>query len=482
MALTPAEYQTRISGLHASYENRYRFPDWCTGEKYLDLHDKFCQTARLVAPQDQKRQARLSIYQRQPVNIMMNTSGTNWKAFKQLQKNLPNKLGWGWENSYYTTVFIKWRILAVNVAVYCETPVSDTYSTLSPHFLTIRVLNLVGLGFDTSEQPDHQAFVQKNYAKPDKEAAKKWLQPHVTSQLQKVEAVLNWAHTSNQPIRYMHLPAVGCGHFAGNMPIRDVWDDLSKEAVLKWEKAWPSLHVDTRDKMYVGKSAGMHTKWRELDKEHGLRHCLFVNAWDPHSFIGNGNLADESLDGWYGRFTAMAVLGWPGTNPYLLRDDHFIDSPPVAARAKGAKQGWVEFGSGGHASVRMPMADFMDDADDILLAATPTKTTGKTKHRKAKVPTKPKMVVTAKKLAKAETKKTSKSNDADYRRRGAKILAEPYRPGCTSECYRMSKKERVNRQRQKTEKTEKTAEKANMERWLRKQKREYLIGLQSDLE
>ena len=111
----------------------------------------------------------------------MNTSGTNWKAFKQLQKNLPNKLGWGcpsdWENSYYTTVFIKWRILAVNVAVYCETPVSDTYSTLSPDFLTIRVLNLVGLGFDTSEQPDHQAFAQKNYAKPDKEAAKKWLQP-----------------------------------------------------------------------------------------------------------------------------------------------------------------------------------------------------------------------------------------------------------------------------------------------------------------
>ena len=107
MALTPAEYRTRISRLHASYKNRTRFPDWCTGEKYLDLHDKFCRTARLVAPQDQKRQARLSIYQRQPVNIMMNTSGTNWKAFKQLQKNLPNKLGWGcpsdWENSYYTT-------------------------------------------------------------------------------------------------------------------------------------------------------------------------------------------------------------------------------------------------------------------------------------------------------------------------------------------------------------------------------------------
>ena len=174
----------------------------------------------------------------------MNTSGTNWKYFKQLQKNLPNELGWGcppdWKDSYYTTHYKTHGTLAVNVAVYCETPVSDTYSTLSPDFLTIRVLNLVGLGFDVPEQPDHQAFAQEN-VKPDKKAAKEWLQPHVTSQLQKVEAVLNWAHTSGPPIRYMHLPAVGCGHFAGNMPIRDVWDDLSKEAVLKWKTAWPSL-------------------------------------------------------------------------------------------------------------------------------------------------------------------------------------------------------------------------------------------------
>jgi hypothetical protein len=44
---------------------------------------------------------------------------------------------------------------------------------------------------------------------------------------------------------------------------------------------------------------------------------LFVNAWDPWSIIGNGNEEDNSLDGWFGRLSAMGVLGWPVTNPNI---------------------------------------------------------------------------------------------------------------------------------------------------------------------
>ena len=342
----------RISGLHASYRTPYKFPDWCNDEGYQMLHDKFCQTARLVAPQNKKQEARLSIYQRQPVNIRMNTSGTNWKGFRQLQDTLDLKnpapgatlgatLGRRWTDSYYTTRYNTNGILAANVAVYCETPVYKTqlnnevityHKKLDLPFHTIRVLNLIGLGFDDPKQPDHKAFAK--FAKDDKNAiprlglAIKWLQPHVTSQLQKVEAVLNWAHTSKKPIQYRHLPKVGCGAFAGDMPIEKVWDELSERAVSKWQKKWRELVVETQN-MYVGTFRGMHSRWNELEWKYELKNCLFVNAWDPHSFVGNGNMADHSLDGWYGRFTAMAVLAWPGTNPYLWRDSHFIDSTPV---------------------------------------------------------------------------------------------------------------------------------------------------------
>ena len=48
-----------------------------------------------------------------------------------------------------------------------------------------------------------------------------------------------------------------------------------------------------------------------------LDNVLFVNAWDPWSIVGNGNASDPSLDGYFGRSTAMSLLCWPLTNPYI---------------------------------------------------------------------------------------------------------------------------------------------------------------------
>ena len=48
-----------------------------------------------------------------------------------------------------------------------------------------------------------------------------------------------------------------------------------------------------------------------------LDDLLFVNSWDPHSMLGNGNRIDDSLDGKFGRCSAIAVLGWPGTNLHV---------------------------------------------------------------------------------------------------------------------------------------------------------------------
>lgn len=55
---------------------------------------------------------------------------------------------------------------------------------------------------------------------------------------------------------------------------------------------------------------------KEMDPS-DLQDTLFVNAWDPVSMIGNANADDGSLDGWVGRSTASALLGWPKSNPFL---------------------------------------------------------------------------------------------------------------------------------------------------------------------
>ena len=471
--------------LHSSYRNTpktlTRFPDRCNEVGYQKLHDKFCKTARLVAPSKKQNEAGLLIYQRQPVNIRMGTTWTDQIAFSKLQKKMGNDR---WKDSYYTEHYRERAELAANVAVYCETPVLDTNpghdteedagelqtyeQSLPKSYLTIRVLNLIGLAFDNARQPDYMAFAEEgNPRNPSLEDAKKWLQPHVAGQLQKVEAVLDWADTNKKPIRYMHLPGVGCGYFAGNMPIEAVWRDLSKKAILKWRKAWPDLFVDT-DWIYVGRSAGLHTKWRQLEKEHGLQHCLFVNAWDPHSFVGNGNLSDDSLDGWYGRYTAMAVLCWPGTNPYLLRDDYFIDSTPVNTDTKTGKAKKGRTPGPAKASAKKP-------ATKLEMVKKPTKAK---KHTKAKKPTKtpPKKTIKSKEWRDVhddpgliQSKNCANFNTEDKCPQKKACTWRPYRPRCTPKCYRMTKKELLGEYPINHDDPRK-------KKGLQRQKREYVLG------
>ena len=45
--------------------------------------------------------------------------------------------------------------------------------------------------------------------------------------------------------------------------------------------------------------------------------ALYVNAWDPWSFVGNGNYLDDSLDGYWGRSSDMALRCWSGTNKHI---------------------------------------------------------------------------------------------------------------------------------------------------------------------
>ena len=67
-------------------------------------------------------------------------------------------------------------------------------------------------------------------------------------------------------------------------------------------------------------------KWIDKYTQLDLDKILFVNAWDHLSMLGNGNNNDNSADGFYGRISAISVIGWPLTNLYLLQNDHYIYS------------------------------------------------------------------------------------------------------------------------------------------------------------
>ena len=64
-----------------------------------------------------------------------------------------------------------------------------------------------------------------------------------------------------------------------------------------------------------------------FDPQYDPKDCLYVNAWDPHSIVGNGNEFDNSLDGYFGRSTAMGFLSCPFINEDLLKEQNYIQVP-----------------------------------------------------------------------------------------------------------------------------------------------------------
>ena len=147
---------------------------------------------------------------------------------------------------------IRWAVrqrygtLLPNVAVYCETPLGIAKPLWKK---VIRVLNLIGLAFDNSKQPDLRAYDAWKGQNADKNASL-WLRPRLRAQLKNVGAVLNWA-SSDKKITYVHLPAVGCGAFAGDMPVLSVWNDELALAVADWKDAHKDLIIDSGE-IYPG--------------------------------------------------------------------------------------------------------------------------------------------------------------------------------------------------------------------------------------
>jgi len=78
------------------------------------------------------------------------------------------------------------------------------------------------------------------------------------------------------------------------------------------------------DKIYQPDAKNYPLWWKSVQESGSapwvtvpLAGSMFVNAWDPHSIVGNGNAGDHSLDGFMGRCTEMAALSFPGTNTQI---------------------------------------------------------------------------------------------------------------------------------------------------------------------
>ena len=310
------------------------FPLWALSAQYLREHERFaCEV--LVFVDDtclrdaaQTRLVHRLLREREPTNLAMVRSHDEEKFAALLQT--PLVTGGSWERapgaarfSVYVAHYEETGMLAPNVALYCETPAlpyaraNDRADFNAASGVVLRVLNVVGFAFDNDEQPDARYFgtpAQGMAPQPDP------LEAAMRTVFAKILACVRHFQGTPKPIHWLHVPEFGTGAFAGTqgVRVRAIWGQLWSQLLAALpDGVQASKEAIYTDGHFSANTLRPFTTWRSY---RDLSSRLFVNAWDPHTLIGNANFDDPSMDGYYGRSTAMALLGWSCTNPHLERN------------------------------------------------------------------------------------------------------------------------------------------------------------------
>lgn len=272
-------------------------PEWCNlAEKVevmsLDARDEM---VRFVAEQ------------REPVNVGMKKEGFDVSAMQRV---------FGWSKSGYRVAFERDQSkLPPNIALYMQTPMVHADGPVA------HVINAVGFAFDSEEQPDYKYFIIGG-----REA-------ELLNRLRDV-FLLVFACAARHQLPTVVLSLLGGGAFSEIFPggpkryTRLYFMPALKAAIDSLCPAARPSRLGMMGKPDTDVMAGLRQVSGGIPceaygfvpsicGEPGVAETLFMNAWDPHSIVGNGNASDNSLDGFFGRSSAMAYLSFPSVNPFF---------------------------------------------------------------------------------------------------------------------------------------------------------------------
>ena len=266
--------------LRSIYMKGAAFPEWTI------THPPNKKPVHVFYSSGTLKNAKMLAKQREPVNIAMN----RLYDINQL------KTVFGWAYGAYSKSSTE--KLMPNLAISCIA----TFKKQN-QFVDVPVINLIGLAFDSIEQPDYK-FVK---AKPFNQRSK-FIRQHYTKLWE-----FAFRDIKLRGLEKLVFYDVGAGAFSQGLQSLLPQFDFNK------------MLIETRKQAQINEDAGEITVIRGCSP---IAHCLFsklenkalyVNAWDPWSIVGNGNNLDASLDGAYGRSSNMGVLCSPITNPSISK-------------------------------------------------------------------------------------------------------------------------------------------------------------------
>lgn len=259
---------------------------------------------------------------KQPVNIGMGSNDYNHSKWKDCltKKGLPDTTDAG--KSFYTKYYENNNKLGPNVAIYCKTPTLDDSDSSNLKTKDIGILSVSAYAFDSEDQPDRKYFMNGQKFKEDK---KMEYEGRIRSIFEKI---LRCAKDNDYKSIYIDGP--GCGAFAGpdSEYVIKVYNKFFNEYKKKLNKNGIRLINGYKEnpKLFPNKNYNkLNCFTKEWKKNFGEpEKVLFINNWDPHSLPGNGNNADSSVDGGYGRNAPISIIGCASINEHLLKPENYI--------------------------------------------------------------------------------------------------------------------------------------------------------------
>lgn len=208
-------------------------------------------------------------------------------------------------------------LLMPNLAFYSKTPMKSSAGDM----VHIHVISAVGYALDSPEQPDSQYFLPTSEPGKWKELVER------TKQL--------WMFVFECAKRH-HLRYVYLSDAAGSELCRGLVEQGSREHSyerLKQESLEPVLSR-YRDSVELAPLADFPAWPFSQEGRRLAEDSLLVNTCGPWSFVGNGHASDDSLDGLFGRSTALSLLCSPWTNPRLRYEGvDSVDGSLIRGRA-----------------------------------------------------------------------------------------------------------------------------------------------------
>ena len=344
-------FLSKLSELRRLYPPGYEPPSWVDNITSSDILTESLQSVKIYySDTDDIHVVKKLVKEREAVNIAMNTE--NEPLFQEMYTKLLEQHGYLF--SGYRNLFEEHpERLPPNFAMYMTALFRIDGQIVKRH-----VINLIGYAFDNAEQPDYKYFIT-NATGSANELAEKYCRMFLYMLV----------CANEKGFDTIVLSFIGGASFVSYFPFGNYGDFIStslRNAIERYQHIYKPDTIEIMDGenpinvnfvnqvttnlspkgitvRRVGRVPGIFMGDTAVNK-------LFVNAWDPHSIVGNGNSLDNSLDGFMGRISAMAYVSFYDVNPLVLASDHY--------EAVSSYADPVDFGDAGPAEVSQSIPTF----------------------------------------------------------------------------------------------------------------------------